>query len=57
MPQDVELGGLRQHPIDAAAVYEVTLRRTPPAGLPARFPSMTLQTWHAALPQRFTGSG
>jgi hypothetical protein len=44
MPQDVELGGLRQHPIDPAAVYEITLRGTPPAGLTARFPSMTLHS-------------
>ena len=44
MPQDVEFGGLREHPIDAAAVYEITLRGTPPAGLTARFPSMTLHS-------------
>ncbi|HEX3198630.1 MAG TPA: hypothetical protein VHR39_13860 [Propionibacteriaceae bacterium] len=43
MPQDVELGGLREHPNDPVAVYEITLRRTPPAGLTARFPSMTPQ--------------
>jgi hypothetical protein len=43
MPQDVELGGLREHPNDPVAVYEITLRRTPPAGLTARFPSMTSQ--------------
>ena len=44
MPQDVELGGLREHPKDPAAVYEITLRGTPPAGLTARFPSMTLHS-------------
>jgi hypothetical protein len=44
MPQDVELGGLREHPNDPAAVYEITLRGTPPAGLTARFPSMTLHS-------------
>ena len=44
MPQDVELGGLREHPTDPAAVYEITLRGTPPAGLTARFPSMTLHS-------------
>jgi hypothetical protein len=32
MPQDVELGGLREHPNDPVAVYEITLRSTPPAG-------------------------
>ena len=42
MPQDVELGGLREHPKDPAAVYEITLRGTPPAGLTARFPSIVL---------------
>jgi hypothetical protein len=44
MPQDVELGGLRQHLVESAAVYELTLRGTPPAGLPARFPSMKLHS-------------
>ena len=44
MPQGVELGGLREHPNDPAAVYEITLRGTPPAGLTARFPSMTLHS-------------
>ena len=44
MPQDVERDGLRQHPVDPAAVYEITLRRTPPAGLTARFPSVTLHS-------------
>jgi hypothetical protein len=44
MPQDVELGGLREHPNDPAAVYDITLRGTPPAGLTARFPSMTLHS-------------
>jgi hypothetical protein len=44
MPQDVELGGLREHPNDQAAVYEITLRGTPPAGLVARIPSMTLHS-------------
>jgi hypothetical protein len=44
MPQGVEFGGLREQPIDAAAVYEITLRGTPPAGLTARFPSMTLHS-------------
>jgi hypothetical protein len=44
MPQDVELGGLQQQPIDPAAVYEITLRGTPPAGLTARFPSITLHS-------------
>ena len=48
MPQDVELGGLREHPIDPAAVYEITLRGTPPASLTARFPSMTLHPIPAA---------
>jgi hypothetical protein len=42
MPQDVEFGGLREPPSDPAAVYEITLRGTPPAGLTARYPSMTL---------------
>jgi hypothetical protein len=31
------------------AVYEITLRGTPPAGLTARFPSMTLQFLALAL--------
>jgi hypothetical protein len=44
MPQDAELGVLREHPNDPAAVYEITLRGTPPAGLTARFPSMTLHS-------------
>ena len=43
MPQDVERDGLRQHPVPAA-VYEITLSRTPPAGLTARFPSVTLHS-------------
>ena len=44
MRQDVERDGLRPHPVDPAAVYEITLRRTPPAGLTARFPSVTLHS-------------
>ena len=44
MPQDAELGVLREHPNDPAAVYEITLRGTPPACLTARFPSMTLHS-------------
>ena len=48
MPQDVERDGRRRHPVDpAAVVYEITLRRTPPAGLTARFPSMTLHSMPA----------
>ncbi len=47
MPQDVELGGLRKHPNDPVAVYEITLRGTPPAGLTAQFPSMTLHSMPA----------
>ena len=35
---------MREHPNDPAAVYEITLRGTPPAGLTARFPSMTLHS-------------
>jgi hypothetical protein len=42
MPQHVEIGGLREHTSDPAAVYEITLRGAPPAGLTARFPSIVL---------------
>jgi hypothetical protein len=38
MPQHVQLGGLEEHTIDPAAVYEITLRGAPPAGLTAEFP-------------------
>ena len=48
MPQHVELGGLREHPIDPAAAYEITLHGTPPAGLTARFPSIVLYVLPAA---------
>jgi hypothetical protein len=37
MPQHVEIGGLREHTIDPAAAYEITLHGAPPAGLTARF--------------------
>jgi hypothetical protein len=42
MPQHVEIGGLREHTSDPTAVYEITLRGAPPAGLTARFPSIVL---------------
>jgi hypothetical protein len=42
MPQHVEFGGLREHTIDPAAVYEITLDGAPPAGLTGRFPSIVL---------------
>jgi hypothetical protein len=48
MPQDVELGGLREHTIDPAAVYEITLHGAPPASLTARFPSIALSVLSVA---------
>ena len=48
MPQHVEFGGLREHTIDPAAVYEITLRGAPPAGLTAKFPSIVLHVLPAA---------
>ena len=48
MPQHVEIGGLREHTIDPAAVYEITLRGAPPAGLTAKFPSVELYVLTAA---------
>ena len=48
MPQHVEFGGLREHTIDPAAVYEITLHSAPPAGLTARFPSIVLYVLPAA---------
>ena len=48
MPQHVEFGGLREHTTDPAAVYEITLRGAPPAGLIARFPTTVLYLLPAA---------
>ena len=48
MSQHVELGGLREHTIDPAAVYEITLHGEPPAGLFARFPSTVFYVLPAA---------
>ena len=48
MPQHVEFGGLREHTIDPAAAYEITLYSAPPAGLTARFPSIVLYVLPAA---------
>jgi hypothetical protein len=48
VPQHVEFGGLREHTTDPAAVYEITLRGAPPAGLTARFPTTVLYLLPAA---------
>jgi hypothetical protein len=60
MPQHVEFGVLREHTIDPAGVYEITLRGAPPAGLTARFPPMFAQRatgGHSSLARGGRSSG